>query len=172
VLWVNLRFSPATKDGQMASQELVKHYLAYWFQIGKPVIIRDGQLILKPNPVLYGNRFSQQFETCWAEIMATEGRGCYLEGTHETIADLLSERWEICNCARCTVPVPQPMIVLEPLTCPCNNLVTWPNNEVPLPHLPIDNNRHLTALQQRLVANETDHEIDHETDVAASKRGQ
>jgi hypothetical protein len=138
----------------MASQDQVKQYLAHWFQIGKPVIIRDGQLTLKPNPVLYGNRFSQAFETCWAEIMVTEGRGCYLEGTDETIADLLSHQWDISNCARCTVPVPQPIVVLEPLICPCNNLMTWPNTEMPLPHMPVDNYQHLSALQDRLMATE------------------
>jgi hypothetical protein len=54
----------------MASEQEVRQYLAYWFQLGKKVLIRNGQESLLPQPVIQGDRYSQAFEDCWQQILA------------------------------------------------------------------------------------------------------
>ncbi|MFK8183252.1 MAG: hypothetical protein AB8B99_07740 [Phormidesmis sp.] len=136
----------------MASPIEIKNYLAHWFQLGKQVLNDNGQISYKPATVIQGERFSPEFERCWDAILATDGQSLYLEGTDETIADLLSPKWEMTQCARCEMPVPIPQVELAERLCPCNDLPTWPNEEIPQPHLPIDNNQRLNQLRKRLIA--------------------
>lgn len=134
----------------MAPQTLIRNYLAYWFQLGKSVIIRNGEAVCRPAPVMRGGAYSPEFERCWADIMVTEGRNCYLEGTTETLDQLMSNAWEIVECARCQMPVPTPTVARAAHLCPCNDLNLWPNDEIPLPHLPVDNQLHLSRLKASL----------------------
>ncbi|NEP15604.1 MAG: hypothetical protein F6J97_01730 [Leptolyngbya sp. SIO4C1] len=139
----------------MASQENVREYLAYWFQLGKRVIVRNGQSACRPQPVLEGNRFSREFENCWAQIMINDGRDCYLEGTSVTLDRLLTSEWDIDECPRCELPIAVPTAAYNIEPCPCSDLLHWPNFEVPHPHLPINTQQKLNALNQRLRSKES-----------------
>jgi hypothetical protein len=137
----------------MASPLEVKHYLAHWFQLGKQVMSDDGRVSYRLQSVIWGDRFSPEFEQCWTEIMQNKGEAYYLKGTDQTIAQLLSPAWEIVDCARCDMPVPiaQKEIALHP--CPCDDLSNWPNEEIPRPRLPINSRQRLDNLSARLRLN-------------------
>ncbi|MBD1879298.1 MULTISPECIES: hypothetical protein [unclassified Coleofasciculus] len=134
----------------MASQHQVKQYLAYWFQLGKKVLIRNGQEALLPQPVIRGDRYSQEFENCWQQILSPDSGDCYLEGTAEPIAQLLTPAWDVSPCSRCTMPVPVRTVGMPPLACPCNDLSGWPNTEVPLPRSPVSSQNRLVEIRDRL----------------------
>ena len=137
----------------MASPTDVKHYLAYWFQLGKQVLDDDGQTRYKTKTVIQGDRFSPEFERCWQSITQKSGESLYLEGTDETIAELLSPAWEMTRCARCEMPVPVPKVEHSVRPCPCNDLPSWPNEEIPMPRLPISTHHQLNRLREQLIAN-------------------
>ena len=134
----------------MASPREVQNYLAYWFQLGKSVHIKNGRSLQRPIPVLEGHQFSRAFQACWREIMAVKGRDCYLDGSQETIEQLLSPQWEITDCARCSIPTAIPVVMPVAQLCPCGDIDTWPNDELPAPHMPINNNEHFSRLKTRL----------------------
>lgn len=135
----------------MASEQQVRQYLAYWFQLGKGVVIQSTKKILLPRPVIQGNRYSSEFESTWKQITAQPAGDCYLEGTSQTIKDLLSPGWEINPCARCSMPVPFRSPGLPPsLECPCSDLPDWPNTEIPQPREPVDNDTQLMQIRDRL----------------------
>lgn len=136
----------------MASSLQVKRYLAYWLQLGKPIVTADDRIVCKPRTVIQGDRFSSEFEDCWTEIMNREGTDYYLKGTDQSIAELLSPGWEMASCARCSMLVPTPEVVINPFTCPCHDLDDWPNEEVPQPRLPIDSQARLSQIKQRMVS--------------------
>ncbi|MGC1310298.1 MAG: hypothetical protein WA885_23970 [Phormidesmis sp.] len=140
----------------MASDTEVKNYLAHWFQLGKQVLSDDGSVTFSPKSIIQGDRFSPEFEDCWAEILKTGGETYYLKGTDQTIAHLLSPAWNIVSCARCDMPVPiaEKELALHP--CPCDDLSNWPNEEIPKPRLPIDSNQRLSQMSDRLQANAKD----------------
>ncbi|MBF2047998.1 MAG: hypothetical protein IGS54_11645 [Elainella sp. C42_A2020_010] len=133
----------------MASPEQVKQYLAYWFQLGKPLIFDQGESVL-PQPVVEGDHYSPEFEACWQRILASGGSNCYLDGTIQTIGELLSEKWEMAGCARCGMPVPMLSLGVQSGPCPCFDLPTWPNLDLPLPRLPVDSRSHLEQIRARL----------------------
>lgn len=135
----------------MASEQEVKKYLAYWFQLGKKVILRNGEQAIKPASVIQGDRYSQDFEACWQQIKAADLSACYLEGTEQSIAELLSPAWEFNSCARCFMPVPVLGVGVTSLACPCNDLPTWPNTEVPAPRSPVDTQAQLGDIRNRLL---------------------
>lgn len=134
----------------MASYNEVKSYLAHWFQLGKQVISNDGRRAYHLDKVIQGDRFSPEFEACWAEIMKTDGRAYYLQGTAQTISQLLLPAWDIVSCARCEMPIPMPQVELMQHDCPCNDLPNWPNQEVPRPRLPVNSQQHLSEMNARL----------------------
>lgn len=135
----------------MASPDQVKRYLAYWFQLGKRLVINNGQEQLLPRPVLWGDRYSPEFEACWQRAIAPGGHNCYLEGTSQTIEELLSGAWEINPCARCEMPVPTLNLgVIAPL-CPCADLPFWPDTERPRPREPISSHAQLVQIRDRLL---------------------
>ena len=136
----------------MASQSQVKTYLAYWFQLGKKVILSCTGQELLPQPVIRGNFYSQEFGNCWQNIIANQGKDYYLEGTRQTIAELLTPAWEIVPCARCDMPVPILDLGIQPIGCPCDDLLSWPNSELPQPRSPVNNLVHISKIQNRLVA--------------------
>ncbi|MBE9076272.1 hypothetical protein IQ241_02995 [Romeria aff. gracilis LEGE 07310] len=133
----------------MASSEQVRDYLAHWFQLGKRVVLRNGETI-RPDPVIRGEQWSPEFDQCWSQIMQNEGRECYLEGTTETIAELLSEGWEVTACSRCAMPIAMPGFMKIDPVCPCSDLSNWPNNEVPAPRQPVRSRDRLSQIGNRL----------------------
>jgi hypothetical protein len=137
----------------MASSSQVKQYLAYWFQLGKKAIVQNGQQSLLPQPVIQGDRYSREFEDCWQFLLSPESGDCYLEGTSQTIDQLLSSEWELADCPRCEMPVPLREIGLQDAGCPCSDLLTWPNLELPLPRSPVNTQQHLGELRRRLLDN-------------------
>ncbi len=134
----------------MASEEQVKQHLAYWFQLGKKVLLRNGQEALLPQPVVEGNRYSWAFEDCWQRIISPDSGNCYLEGTTQDIKELLTSAWEITPCARCCMPVPIVSTGIQPIPCTCNDLPDWPNLELPKPRSPVDSLAHIKRICQRL----------------------
>lgn len=133
----------------MATKQEIKNYLAYWFQLGKKVVTVNGEASFLPRPVLKGDRYSDEFEECWQKILSSSS-DCYLEGTHETINELLTPAWEVIPCGRCEMPVPMRNLGMPPLLCPCNDLENWPNTELPAPRSPINNQDQLTLIRHRL----------------------
>jgi hypothetical protein len=134
----------------MASEHQVKQYLAYWFQLGKHVLIRGGQTGLLPQPVIRGDRYSPEFEECWHRVQSADAGDCYLEGTNQTIAELLSPVWELNSCSRCSMPVPIKSLGVGDLECPCIDLPDCPNTQIPQPRAPINNQILLGQIRDRL----------------------
>ena len=134
----------------MASPEKVKQYLACWFQLGKKLLLDTGETIVLSEPAVRGDRYSAEFEACWQKIMAQEGKHYYLEGTESTIDLLLSPAWEIVSCARCSMPIPRIEIGMQALSCPCTDLPSWPNFELPMPRPPVNSNSRMDKIRNRL----------------------
>ncbi len=135
----------------MADEKDVRQYLAYWFQAGKRVILSARKEAYCPSTVLQGDRYSPEFEDCWAYLMQDESGDCYLEGTHQTIQELLSPQWDVAPCARCDMPVPMVVLGAMPPECPCSDLPTWPNTDIPKPRSPINTPAHLANIRDRLM---------------------
>lgn len=135
----------------MASTTEVRTYLAHWFQLGKKLVLHDRETLL-PQPVITGDRLSPQFEECWQKIMKVGGENCYLEGSQESIKDLLSSNWDINSCARCDMPVAIVNLGIQSLDCLCSDLDNWPNDELPQPRSPINNKAALNKIRGRLQA--------------------
>lgn len=134
----------------MASEQAVKEYLAYWFQLGKKVVMGDRSQTVIPQQIMQGEGYSQEFENCWQQITAPNVKDSYLEGTLETISQLLTENWQISPCARCTMPVPRLDVGIASLLCPCTDLSNWPNTKLPQPRSPVNSQAKLTAICDQL----------------------
>jgi hypothetical protein len=134
----------------MAKTTDVKRYLAYWFQLGKGVVIYNGTATLLPRKVYAGNAYSSEFEECWKKVIEAPNI-CHLEGTDETIAELLKPEWDIESCARCNMPVPMRHMGMPVTACPCFDLDTWPNTEIPSPRGPVDTQEKLLSIRNRLM---------------------
>ena len=134
----------------MASQTQVREYLAHWFQLGKPVVLAEHRGECLPKPIFQNGDYSRSFEDCWHQIMVTSGQDCYLQGTTQSIAAMLSPAWEVTSCSRCEMPIAMPTAGTMTALCPCNDLMSWPNTEMPSPRTAVDDRRHLAELQQRL----------------------
>lgn len=139
----------------MASREHVRAYLAYWFQLGKPVVFDREDTCCLPSPIFTHGGYSQPFEQCWQHIEATGGEGCHLMGTDQTLAELLSAKWDIGDCARCDLPIPLPIGVSDRRACPCNDMPQWPNHDVPQPRGAVSTPDRLTGIRDRLQATPT-----------------
>lgn len=140
----------------MASATQVKKYLAYWFQLGKRVIVSNSQKTFLPSKIYSGDRYAREFETCWQEIISLKPGDVYLDGTSQSLQDLLSPLWEINPCARCDMPVPTIVLGLAQGDCPCADLENWPNSELPGPRDGVNTKKYLNNLSQRLDAKESD----------------
>jgi len=134
----------------MASEQEVKRYLAYWFQLGKKVVIRNGESALLPQPIFTGDRYSDEFERIWKQVVSPASGDCYLEGTQQTIAELLTPQWTVSPCVRCDMPVPVKTVGMPPELCPCNDLPSWPNTELPAPRDSVSTQDRLSAIRDRL----------------------
>lgn len=135
----------------MAASAQVRQYLAYWFQLGKKILIHGGKDALLPQPVIQGDRYSDEFESCWQRVTSAEAGDCYLEGTSQTVAELLSPAWDVSPCARCTMPVPMPNLGVPSLDCPCSDLSFWPDTSMPMPRSPVNNQAQLAQIRDRLM---------------------
>ncbi len=134
----------------MATKQEVKKYLAYWFQLGKKVVTDNGKASFLPQSVFQGDRYSDEFEQCWQKILLPESGDCYLEGTHETIAELLMPTWELAPCSRCSMPIAMRNVGMPALLCPCSDLPNWPNTELPAPRNPVSSKEQLSVIRDRL----------------------
>lgn len=134
----------------MASEAQVKQYLAHWFQLGKKVLLRNGQEALLPSSVIEGDRYSREFERCWERILSSNLGNAYIEGTEQSLQQLLSPAWEIDPCAKCGMPVPVINLGIPSVTCPCYDLPNWPNAELPQPRSPVNSSAHLNKIRERL----------------------
>lgn len=134
----------------MADSTAVKQYLAHWFQLGKKIVIRNGNEEIGPARIFSGDRYSSEFEECWRRAIDPASGTCYLEGTEQTIQELLSPSWELHSCARCAMPVPIKVAgPIEPI-CSCHDLDNWPNSDLPAPKLPANSQQQLDRVRQRL----------------------
>jgi hypothetical protein len=134
----------------MATPGQVKQYLAFWFQLGKKLVINNGQETRIPQPVIQGDRYSPEFEMCWQRVMEFEGKNCYLEGTVQTLDRLLSSEWDMTLCSRCDMPVPMLSLGVQNPDCPCHDMPQWPNTELPSPRVPVDSRSQLDKIRDRL----------------------
>jgi hypothetical protein len=134
----------------MATEQQVKRYLAHWFQTGKGIICGDKVKLLIPSSIIKGDRYSSEFDAYWQKLLTKECQDCYLEGTTQTIQELLSPQWEIIPCARCQMPVPIRDSGMHSASCPCFDLKLWPNTDLPSPHAPIDSCFYLRKIHDRL----------------------
>ncbi len=139
----------------MASKKEVKKYLAYWFQLGKKVFINNGAASLQPRNVIDGESYSDEFEECWQKVLSSVSGECYLEGTHQTISELLSSEWDMSSCSRCEMPVPLKNLGMPPLLCPCNDVANWPNTELPPPREPVNSVNKLLRIRDSLLMNQS-----------------
>ena len=133
----------------MASKAQVKHYLAHWFQLGKQVLLPKYKQKLRPSQIFEGNTYSCEFEKYWQYIFAVDV-DCYLEGTEQTIQQLLSPEWEVAKCEKCQMPCPVAVSKSTSPACLCVDLPSWPNTTLPSPRSAIDNKTYLARIQQRL----------------------
>lgn len=134
----------------MATEQQVRQYLAYWFQLGKRLITHNGQQAIKPTSIIAGDRYSDEFEACWNLVRAPESGDCYIEGTTQTIQELLSPEWEISGCARCAMPIPTRSLGMPSYECPCSDLPHWPDTETPQPRSPVRTSDSLQKIRDRL----------------------
>ncbi|MGD1902183.1 MAG: hypothetical protein ACFB9N_08085 [Geitlerinemataceae cyanobacterium] len=126
----------------------VKAYLAQWFQLGKKAVSRNSTYC--PRRVFFGESYSAEFEADWRQML-TVADEVYLEGTEESLADLLTGAWDIESCARCEMPVPTSRQACS--YCPCSDMkAVWPNDSLPRPRVPADTQAQLQALCSRLRA--------------------
>jgi hypothetical protein len=133
----------------MALPTEIKTYLAYWFQLGRSVCLRDGRQ-LRPATILGDGQYSSEFEALWQQLMPPEiAATSYLEGTEQTIAQLLVGNWTIAECARCGLPIPMKVYGLPAESCPCGDLQNLPDLTL-RPREPIDTRSRLNQLVQRL----------------------
>ena len=135
----------------MASKTEVKKYLAYWFQLGKKVFINNGMASLQPRIVVDGESYSDDFEECWEKVISPKSGECYLEGTQQTVSELLSPDWDMVSCSRCNMPVPLRNLGMPPLLCPCNDISNWPNTELPPPREPVKSQEQLAKIHESLL---------------------
>ena len=135
----------------MASTYQVKQYLAYWLQLGKKVAINNGDRRLLPEKIIVGDRYSEEFEAVWQQILSPNSGDCYIEGTDETIAELLTAQWEIVSCSRCVMPIAMRTQGMPANYCPCSDLSTWPNSDLPHPRSPVSSESHLSSIRDRIL---------------------
>lgn len=134
----------------MVSEDRVKQYIALWMQLGKPVVCdRNNQQLGTPH-VIRGESYSPEFEQLW-KIICQSPNHYHLAATPCTIGDLLAGHWDLLPCARCTLlqPVNESVIAAGP--CPCQDLASWPDDNLPLPRQPVGSQDYLYKIQLRLL---------------------
>ncbi len=135
----------------MAAEEQVRAYLACWFQLNRSLVIHPQGQTFCPQPVISGSHYSQAFETVWHIIKSKQGQDCYLEGTNQTLNELMTGTWDFIPCARCTLPIPVPQAQQQTWDCPCAEILSWPNLELPLPRPPQNGQENLDQICLRVL---------------------
>ncbi len=136
----------------MALEIDVKKYVACWMQLGTKVWLRNGQPA-QVAQVIQGGRYTPEFETLWSNVREQTTGDAYLSGTEITLQELMSNNWDIVQCARCTMPVAMQIAGVQSLGCPCQELVNWPNTDLPCPRPPVNDFDKLKGIQSRLAQN-------------------
>ncbi len=105
-----------------------------------------------PKKVLNDSGYSSELEKLWALVTNDCNRQyCYLEGTNESIGELLSPEWDIIDCARCNMPMPIVELGIQSASCVCDDLDNWPNNELPNPRSSVNNTERLMIIRKSLL---------------------
>lgn len=136
----------------MASLQQVQQYLALWFQVGQGVVVSRTGKTYCPQPVLSQGQYSLEFQQCWEQLAHIGFDQCCLDGTVLSLEELLSPAWEITDCARCLMPIALPIGKVQSPTCPCSDSPTWPNFDLPMPHVPAGANISLQRICDRIAA--------------------
>ena len=133
----------------MATSQEIKGFIAQWLQLGKSVEHVDGEKQFKPPRVLGYQGYSQEFEDWWTCFEA-DAHHWTLSGMNQPLSELYSPNFEISACARCDMPIPLSMSVVKDISCPCHDLPTWPNTDLPQPRTPKDSTSKLRQIYSRL----------------------
>jgi hypothetical protein len=133
----------------MALETDVKKYVACWMQLGTKVWLRNGQPA-QVTQVIQRGRYTHKFEAFWSNVREQAAGNAYLSGTETTLQELMGNSWDIAQCARCTMPVAMQIAGVQSLGCPCQELVNWPNTDLPCPRPPVDDLAQLKGIQGRL----------------------
>lgn len=135
----------------MATEEEVKSYLAYWFQVGKNVEIGTNREKKNVNKIfsLSSNEYSQEFNSLWEKIVE-EADTSFLEDTSFSIKKLLSSEIEIVACSVCNAIVASGIFFTNN-SCICSNIPLWPNLDIPQPKKLLDSNCALLKIVQKLM---------------------
>jgi hypothetical protein len=114
----------------MASEHDVRQYLICWWQLGKSLVHHTpaGDNFIRPDPLLLLDPASPSLAVLWDHIQQAP-QDYYLAGTSETLADLLSSRWELVPCAGCQLPIPIRRLGIHTDPCPCHDLQNWPSRD-------------------------------------------
>ncbi|OUC13476.1 MAG: hypothetical protein B0A82_16895 [Alkalinema sp. CACIAM 70d] len=137
----------------MASASHVKHYIAYWLQLGKSLVTHSHRSALKSPSIISGENYSTEFEGYWQQALQ-HANTSYLEGTAQTIAQLLTPEWEIVMCARCPMPIALKVSGVSGENCPCQELNIWPNTDTLPPRAPVVSQSVLLDICEDLKRNE------------------
>lgn len=130
----------------MAAPLEVKEYLAKWLQMGKALSVDNQEIFL--TEIIKGESYSSQFEQLWQQ---TPKAIATLQGTNNTIAELLKPEYEIMPCPVCELPVACLSSGYRQInTCPCSDLPLHPHLGLPLPHVPIATATYLQNISDRL----------------------
>jgi hypothetical protein len=136
----------------MANSNVVKDYFAQWMQVGKKVLTQSDNKSVSISKVIDGEKYAQEFELLWTEISTNKAQEAYLEGTNETIQELLSDKWELVECPRCSLPSACiDLGVRETKACPCDTMKLWPNLDTIAPRKPIKTAKYLNNICDRLL---------------------
>jgi hypothetical protein len=137
----------------MSNYDAVKQYFAQWLQMGKRVFVEKQNNFVAINRVIKGESYSDEFEHLWAEISDPGSGDVYLEGTNETVQELLGPKWETIGCARCDMLVPCLSAGPRDIpVCPCHDLGCFPNLDSIPARAPVITNKYLSNIITRLEA--------------------
>jgi hypothetical protein len=143
----------------MAYPEQVKRYIASWLQLGRKISIDNssGTVTLSASKVVEGDKYTPEFESIWQQVSGLNSQNSYLEGTNEPISQLISPSWEIVPCSICNMLVATPQVGIKHSCCPCHDLPSWPDNNVPVPTGGINSQVALQQIRDRLLASNPHH---------------
>ncbi len=131
----------------MATNLEVKEYLAKWLQMGKKISMHRAEISLIK--VISGADYTSEFEQLWHQA---QRENAVLDGTNETIQDLLKPEWEILDCAVCEMPVPSLGSGFREIkSCPCSDLDLHPNLETIAPRTPVVTSDYLQNISDHLI---------------------
>jgi hypothetical protein len=117
----------------MASTKSIKKLVAYWMQLGQPIINTNTleEFIIYPIYNLYTEHYSKEFNLFWDSIK--EANLFFLKGFSTSIKDLSGNKWYIAECATCSMPCPKLERGINMADCICEDIYLHPNNELPQP---------------------------------------